>query len=314
MSALTITHTHETGTLIDGTSRGDGSAPALKTNGWRWGRSISAWYVPQTRDHIAQGWKINQTAEALRAAGFDVEIEIDNTPRATVDVELGKQARQVGRVDALTAQADRKHADAETRWAAADRAHDVLPPGGEPIKVGHHSEGRHRRALDRAHATMGKAVAADADAREADRRLREAAAGTAARNSAITTGNRIDTLAADVRGLERDHLSSQARAVLAGDDPNTVTERPELIQARDQLAYWREQRAAAIDAGDILDYGRHNVKAGDLVQLSGSWYRVRRANTKTVRVDTEFGHQPAPWHKITDHRAVEPSATIPTPG
>lgn len=130
MSALTITHTHETGTLIDGTSRGDGSAPALKTNGWRWGRSISAWYVPQTRDHIAQGWKINQTAEALRAAGFDVEIEIDNTPRATVDVELGKQARQAGRVDALTAQADRKHADAETRWAAADRAHDVLPPAG----------------------------------------------------------------------------------------------------------------------------------------------------------------------------------------
>jgi hypothetical protein len=32
---LTITHTHAEGTLIDGTSRGDGTAEVLKANGWR---------------------------------------------------------------------------------------------------------------------------------------------------------------------------------------------------------------------------------------------------------------------------------------
>ena len=42
MTALTIPHTHESGTLIDGTTRGDGTADALKATGWRWGRSIGA--------------------------------------------------------------------------------------------------------------------------------------------------------------------------------------------------------------------------------------------------------------------------------
>lgn len=82
MSALTITHTHEAGTLIDGTSRGDGSAPVLKANGWRWGRSIGAWYVPHSRDRIATGWKIDQTAEALRVVPGSVSTSTSTTPPA----------------------------------------------------------------------------------------------------------------------------------------------------------------------------------------------------------------------------------------
>lgn len=296
MSALTITHTHEAGTLVDGTSR-----------------SIGAWYVPHSRDRIATGWKIDQTAAALRVAGFSVDVDIDNTPRGTAEVEIDKQARQAGRVDALTTKADRKHATAEGRWAAADRAHNALPPGGEPVKIGHHSAPSHLRAIDRAHDTIGKAITADADAAEADRRLREAAAGTGARNSAITVGNRIETLAADVRRMERDHSYSRARAARAGTDPDTLHVQPELVQARDQLGYWRAQRAAAIAAGDVVDHGRHNVRAGDQVQIGGSWYNVRRANTKTVRVDTRFGPQPTPWHEVTDHRPAAPSPSTAAP-
>ncbi len=47
---LTITHTPTEGTTIDGTSKGDGTAPILKTAGWKWGRSITAWYIPHSRD------------------------------------------------------------------------------------------------------------------------------------------------------------------------------------------------------------------------------------------------------------------------
>ena len=34
----------------------------------------------------------------------------------------------------------------------------MLPWGGEPIKVGHHSERRHRRDIERSHALMGRAI------------------------------------------------------------------------------------------------------------------------------------------------------------
>ena len=78
MSALTITHTHAEGTLIDGTSRGDGSAEVLKAQRWRWSRNLGSWYIPQSRDRRAKLPQINATATALRAAGFTVELDIDD--------------------------------------------------------------------------------------------------------------------------------------------------------------------------------------------------------------------------------------------
>ena len=86
MSALTITHTHAEGTLIGGTTRGDGSAEILKPQRWRWSRNLGAWYVPQSRDRLARRAQINSTAAALRAAGFTVEVDIDDDYRPTAQV------------------------------------------------------------------------------------------------------------------------------------------------------------------------------------------------------------------------------------
>lgn len=164
MSALTITHTHAEGTLIDGTSRGDGSAEILKAQRWRWSRNLGSWYIPQSRDRRAKLPQINATATALRAAGFTVELDIDDTYRPTACVEADKIARQAARVDALDAKADRKAGTAEAAWAADQAAHDALPEGGEPIKVGHHSETRHRRAVEKSWNALSKAVAAEREA------------------------------------------------------------------------------------------------------------------------------------------------------
>ena len=43
MSELAITHTRADGTLIDGTSKGDGSNTVLKANGWRFSRVLGGW-------------------------------------------------------------------------------------------------------------------------------------------------------------------------------------------------------------------------------------------------------------------------------
>ncbi len=58
------------------------------------------------------------------------------------------------------------------------RSSDILAPipMGQPILVGHHSEGRHRRDLDRAHNQMRKSV--EADKRAAEMEERAAAVGT----------------------------------------------------------------------------------------------------------------------------------------
>jgi hypothetical protein len=43
-------------------------------------------------------------------------------------------------------------------------------PLGQPILVGHHSEKRHRRAIDRAHVAVGRGIAAEKKAEELERR------------------------------------------------------------------------------------------------------------------------------------------------
>lgn len=127
MPTLTITHSHAEGTLIDGTSRGDGSNEILKVQRWRWSRNLGSWYVPQSRDRRAKLAQIEATAVALRAAGFEVDLVIDDSYRPAAVVESDKITRQESRAEALDAKAHRKADAAESAWDAEQTAHT----GGE---------------------------------------------------------------------------------------------------------------------------------------------------------------------------------------
>lgn len=141
IKVITISHSHAEGTLISGTSRGDGSAEVLKSMdnpytaraAWRWSRNLGAWYVQRSRDARANTGLIDATKTALEAKGFSVAVEIDDTYRSAAEVEADKIARQEDRVTALQAKAERKSAAAEAAWEAERRAVESLPEGGEPI-------------------------------------------------------------------------------------------------------------------------------------------------------------------------------------
>ncbi|WP_316312414.1 DUF3560 domain-containing protein, partial [Clavibacter michiganensis] len=82
-----------------------------------------------------------------------------------------------------------------------------LREGGEPIKVGQHAAGRHRNAIDKAHAALGRSVEAGRDAERARGRADAARITTDARYSpvtvTVTVANRIERLGAALRKLER---------------------------------------------------------------------------------------------------------------
>ena len=303
---LTITHTHEAGTLIGGTSRGDGTADVLKAQGWRWGRSINAWFVPQSRDRLPKLHTINGTKTALEAAGFEVETEIDNTHRATADVEAGKIERQANRVDALFVKAERKTGAEDTAYNKARAALDRLPEGGEPIKVGHHSEGRHRNAIATADNAMRKSVEASADATTSHARADAATHTTDARYSPVTVANRIESLGAELRTLER-RITAQCYDDTRGYLDATAEQMharathlaPHIDEKRDQIAYWEAVRAAQIQGGTATGYDRSTVQKGDRVKIRGQWRDVVRANLKTVSVTTGYSlSDTAPYAEI----------------
>ncbi|RYI20425.1 DUF3560 domain-containing protein [Dermacoccus sp. 147Ba] len=302
MTALTITHTSAEGTLIDGTAKGDGSADALKANGWRWGRSIGSWFIPRSRDTAPKRAKIDATVAALNAAGFTVDVDIDATPRDGAEVEADAVARGAERAERLDARADRHAAASDAAYARVRAIGDGIP-FGQPILLGHHSQARAERDARRMRDGMDKTVAEDKAAREDRRRAAIAADAVKYRNGAVTVGNRIEKLRRETNIYARSLAKLEAAG--RGDSPAATSYREEHAHRAAQLDYWQAVRAEQISSGTTKDYGRHNVTKGDAVKIRGYWNRVERANAKSVTIKSPHGWDMRyPWHEVIDHRAA----------
>lgn len=305
---LTITHTREAGTLIESTTKGDGTAAILKTTGWRWGRSIGQWFVPQSRDRAAKTYIINATVERLTAAGYEVTTDIDDTARATADVEADKIERQAQRAIALEAKAERVGAQAEALYDQTGRLADAIP-FGQPILVGHHSEGRDRRYRDRIANTMDKAVATFEEATALEERAATAARTTNRRYDPITVANRIKTIGAEIRKHEREitgHTNNRGDTFSPASPQGRERLEAQIAELSDQLTYWEGVRAEQIANGTATNYSRETISKGDHVLIGGQWREVVRVNAASVSVKTGYSWtDTAPYATIKDHRPAE---------
>ncbi len=76
--------------------------------------------------------------------------------------------RQERRRDRLEERAAKKHTEAESRFAASDRMAGIM--NGQPVLIGHHSEKRHRRDIDRMWNHTRKGLDAHHESQELERR------------------------------------------------------------------------------------------------------------------------------------------------
>lgn len=260
--SLTITHSFDEGTLVQGTKRGDGSRDVLRAHRLRWGRSIGCWFVPRSRDRAANRFAIDRLADALRAAGFDVTVEVDNAPTDVAEREQRRIERSEQRAERLDQRAERKEAESDAHHRRSRDAVAGIEPG-QPILVGHHSQRRHERALERSHAAMGQSVQASHDAEAAEQGARAARAEADRRTKPAFIGRRIDQYEREVRKYA------------------PRTDRPDLvIEAQAQLDYWTGLRA---ELGYRV-WEPSDFQPGDLVRIRGSWDLVVKANRKTLTV------------------------------
>lgn len=84
------------------------------------------------------------------------------------------EQKKQSRVERYQAKAAAKRRESEAR-ANSDNIKTVQGMAGEPVKIGHHSEGRHRRLLERADKDMQKSYEASKSAEEYERRAAAAA-------------------------------------------------------------------------------------------------------------------------------------------
>ncbi len=294
---LEIIHTETEGTMIDGTSRGDGTADILKAQQWRWSRNLGSWYIPRSRDVAPKNARINATRDALAAAGFNVTVTIQAGVRDMAEAEADRAQRQADRVDALDAKVERKTAEEE----AADRkAHDLANryPLGQPILVGHHSERRHRRDIAKTQAASSAAVEAYRETQRAKAKADAARSTTDSRYNPGRIARRIHTLEADLRkaqraldGATQSLRTSEDGTLELGNFPATGDYRAEpedaIERLTSQITYWADVREAQEAAGTKL-YTRADIKPGYQVHVCGKWWTVKRVNPKSVSCETGY--------------------------
>jgi len=210
-------------------------------------------------------------------------VTIQTGHRCTAEIEADRAERHQDRADGLATKAERQTAAAHTAHQRARELADQVP-FGQPILIGHHSEGRMRRHAQRIHDAMDATVAAATLAEETHRRAQVAAIGTATRTNPVTVANRIDKLTAERARISR-QLDGHTRTIAVMPDGtrhvettpaatdahrDQLTERHAVIT--DQLTHWEEIRTQQISTGATAGHGPHTIAQADAVQIRGRWY------------------------------------------
>lgn len=305
---IRIVHTRADGTVIEGSVKGDGVWEIARNHGFRFSRHVGI-YVRNSRNRAANRLQIDAAADALRAAGFTVEVDIDNTTagRSFAEVEAERNERAEDRADRYAERAARNAAAGEARWDRTRDRMSAIPPG-QPILVGHHSERRHRRALDWAHNQDRKAVEEMGKGEYWAGRANAAGKYQAHREDPGRTRRRIDKLEADrrriVRRLQEGWTSEYGPDAVLPAGAEVIHTFPDgtrkcrvlptgeakaareadLAQVDDEIAYWRRVLAEAENRGVKL-WARDDFTKGDFVVTRYEVaVEVVRVNAKSLTV------------------------------
>jgi hypothetical protein len=163
---------------------------------------------------------------------------------------------------------------------------DIIPPG-QPILVGHHSEGRHRRDLARVDRYFEKAREEDEAAAYHEQRVKASASFERRTFNMATTLRRIQSLEADFRRYQRE-LDQQElrkkydRSVRISRKSLEYCEK-QMDEVQEQLDYWKKVVAEHEDQG-LKVWGPDDFKAGERILAHGRPAVIVKVNPKTLRV------------------------------
>lgn len=302
MAQLKITHDHEHGTVLHGSDKNDGVLEIVSEHGFTW-RHWAGIHIRGSRDRMAKTWKINAAAAALRDAGHDVEIGINNTPRPTEVVEAERADRAEERADRLTTRSEKANTEGDARLAARRRITDGIPFGQPVQPPGHHSRNAHLNALDRAENHHQKAIEAWRKGEYLGDRARGVIAHQKHRVADRTTMRRIETLQTEKRDINR-KLEGYTRNFRnnQGEIYHVETNKPatgewreqlqtQLAQVDDQIAHWQGQLDAKAESGEFVPWGAEHFTKSDWVNVSGRWCEVARVNRKSASVRALYDWQ-----------------------
>lgn len=291
---LTLSYTFDDGVLVCGATRQWKEAiksTAFGGKKFRFSRRLPddcAWYVPNTRGKFVERSGLDRTAEVLRRAGASVDVRYE-TPHGGPTVgdiekrELAKRSRAEARVERheQRARALRKKADAE--FAAADlREEKSGIPFGQPILVGHHSERRHRRAIEKAWRAGERGLEATREAETRERRARAGERQIAKAGDPGAIQRKLSKLEAEARDFKRRLAGTSAKQFGPATGEHRQRIQAMLAEREAEIAYWKTE-LAQITGGHV--WGASDFKPGDVVDGRHGWAIVLKTSPKSMTVN-----------------------------
>lgn len=329
IGTLIISHDYESGTTVVGTKKDSPAHHAIKANrSWTWSRYASAWLLRSSRHRAPKLGDIALIERTLTALGYTVVREIDEALPSVEQREADLAERMDDRADRLAQRSDTWSDKSAASRSAADAVFDRIP-FGQPMMPGHHSYKSDVNRRERARNNLGRSWEEADYASELARRSDVAARHMDARHNPVTVGNRIQKLEADRRAVGRQLEGQGALETVTDEHGNTgyrpVIRKPEGEHAErlkreaadldEQIAYWKDVFAKLQAEGKASTASKDTVHKGDFVLVRGQWYRVRRANQKTVSVPSHIVRTPepgkrectdtTPWHEVRQYRTTE---------
>lgn len=200
-----------------------------------------------------------------------------------------KQERAARRAERLDNRASKARAEGSARIGKARSIGDMIPLG-EPIKIGHHSQRRHERDIERIRSNYAKGYAALDEAKElADRAAYARAAADGSIYGPKYYLNRVKEREAEIRSVQREIKRY-------GD---TERRRQRIAALTEEQAYYQ----AKLDEATPTKLDASTIKKGSEVQLSnGLWYRVRRVNPQSVSV--AYGVSPLLYNRTIPYALI----------
>ncbi|MEV6133167.1 DUF3560 domain-containing protein [Streptomyces violaceusniger] len=312
---IVIRHTRADGTSVEGNTRPKAVRDILKRKeygrrggmGFRWSREVEAWVLYHSRDHAADDWTINKLSGYLRAElGLKVCIVKDNAKRRSyAEAQAEQIERAEARAERYAEYAGNASARSEGAWKASHAIADHMT--GEPIKVGHHSERRHRRTIERMDNHMHRSIEEEKKAAYWALRTRAAERFEAFKRDPWRTLRRIEKFEKEQRDNERWQAGQSACGYFRSNMEELKIEAEEIAE---KLAFEREVIAEAERRGFKI-WGPDDFAKGDFVNTGGTWREVCRVNKKTLTVPHIHGGIGKAVHRKPEGYKPRDGYTIP---
>ena len=240
--------------------------------------------------------KVGERANWWRSAG-EIRCTGHKDTRSYAEQIEAKKERAERRHDWQTERAGRLTTEADSRYNTAHKMMEIMQ--GEPVKVGHHSEGRHRRDIERVDNNMRKAFQGYEEAKEAAYKAEATIKNIEHMEQPDVTKRRIEKFETEKRKLLRNIADSEekmqqptwynwkeGRDVPVDDNYKAQHTRyierlrSDIAEIQEKIDYWQQHLK---DTGAEF-YGPSDFKKGDKVMCRHGVAVVERANPKTLSV------------------------------